>query len=245
MHHRLAFALAALLAASFGSCKSSTGSSGPNPTNSLVLLSTHALAVSEPSGLTIDDTGTILWTCGNKNVVKLGLDGTVLETLSYDGQDLESVEYDPSDQTLWVAEERRREVVHLDLQGNVLSTIAVDISGDENSGLEGFCLDVAGDKFALNEKKPALFLELRSQLAITPIDFAADVSGIAHDPRKGCFWILSDQDQTLYSWRKADGVLAEYRLGVDKPEGVAYDPQSNLLYIVSDSQNTLYVYQAP
>ena len=88
----------------------------PQGTPPLTLLETHPLAIREPSDLTIDETGTILWTVTNhpEKVYRLGLDGHVADSLSYVGDDLEGVVYDPRDRTLWLAEEGLREVVHID-----------------------------------------------------------------------------------------------------------------------------------
>jgi uncharacterized protein YjiK len=218
----------------------------PKP-STLRLIASHPLSFPEPSDLTINESGTVLWTVTNhpEKVRQLDLDGTLVRTLPYDGNDLEGVVYDPSDSTLWVAEENRREVVHLDLNGNVLSRTALGLTGERNSGLEGICLDDAGRMFLLNEKHPGLFLETNPDLSIASqltLTFADDYSGMSYDRQKSCYWIVSDQSQKLYLWSKPTGVAKEYPLSFPKPEGVAFDEAANLLYIVSDSTNTLYVY---
>jgi uncharacterized protein YjiK len=214
----------------------------------LELIATHPLTVSEPSDLTIDETGKTLWTVGDKppRVFQIGLDGATVKTLAFVGEDLEGVAYDRSDRTLWVAEENRREVIHLDLDGKVLSRYRLELTGEKNSGLEGLCLDTAGHLYALNEKRPGLFLELdagRSIAARRDVDFARDYSGMAYDRKRGAFWIVSDQSQTLYLWSRKAGVLERYPLSFTKAEGVAVDEAAKRVYIVSDSENTLYVYR--
>lgn len=217
---------------------------------SLQVIATHALSISEPSGLTIDETGTKLWTVTNNpdRVYQLDLDGNPVKTLDYVGQDLEAIAYDASDKTLWIAEESRREIVHLDLNGKVLSRHLLDLTGEKNSGLEGICLDDRGRMFALNEKRPGLFIELNSDRAIAAkreLDFAKDYSDISYNRKKACFWILSDQSQALYLWSKRGGAIAEYPLPFPKAEGIAVDEAAGRIYIVSDSENKLYVYQNP
>lgn len=214
----------------------------------LVLVSSHLLSVSEPSGLTIDESGTTLWTVGSnpQAIYMLDLVGHTLDTLSYRGDDLEGIAYDPSDSTLWVVEEVKREVVHLDLFGNVLSTHPLNLIGEENSGLEGICFDDTGNFFILNEKKPGIFIELNLDLSIETqqeLGFANDYSGLAFYPQQDMFWILSDQEKKLYLWSKQDGVSSEFALSFAKAEGIAFNEITNRVYIVSDSLNSLYIYE--
>jgi len=211
------------------------------------LIATHALTINEPSDLTIDETGQILWVVTNKpeRVYQLDLSGAVVKTLDYVGQDLEAIAYDRSDRTLWVAEENRREIVHLDLDGKVLSRHPLGLTGEKNSGLEGLCLDDKRRMFALNEKRPGLFLELKADRTLATqleLSFAKDYSALTYSPAHGCFWIVSDQSQSLYLWSPKKGVTERYDLPCTKAEGVAVDEAKNRLYIVSDSENKLYVY---
>ena len=214
----------------------------------LRFISSHPLDVPEPSDLTIDEAGTSLWTVadGSGKVYELTLDGHVVRALPFVGEDLEGIAYDRSDRTLWVAEENRREIVHLNLDGEVLSRHTLGLQGEKNSGLEGLCLDDKGHMFALNEKRPGLFLELDGNTSIAvrrEVTFARDYSGITYDRKKGCFWIVSDQSQSLYAWKPGAGVLKEYSLPFRKAEGVAVDDASKRVYIVSDSEKRLYVYR--
>lgn len=248
-----AFGRIAAIGVVAGSIALGTGHSGPPgrpPVPELDLIATHALSVSEPSDLAIDESGTTLWTVGNTppRVYQLDLNGRVVKTLNFIGEDLEGVAYDRSDHTLWVAEENRREVVHLDLNGDVLSRHRLDLTGEKNSGLEGICLDDQGHLFALNEKSPGLFLELDGGRSISTrraMDFAKDFSGMAYDRKKGCFWIVSDKSQGLYLWSRRAGVVRRYALPYAKAEGVAVDDAAGRVYIVSDSENKLYVYRLP
>ena len=103
----------------------------------LTQLATYRIKLREPSGLTINPEGTALWTvANNQRVFKLDLQGRILDRLAYKGKDLEGIVYDPSDSTFWVVEERRREVVHLDANGNVIFSQKLALGGEENKGLE-------------------------------------------------------------------------------------------------------------
>jgi len=240
------FVVAASLMAGCGGGASS--SVAPQPLPQLPLVESHLLTIPEPSDVTIDDSGTRLWMVGNhpEMVYQLDLKGNLVKTLSYVGQDLEGVAFDRRDSTLWVTEENLRRVVHLDLNGTVLSKRNLGFTGETNSGLEGICLNDSSRMFVLNEKHPGIFIGLDSTLTVALMDtitFAKDFSGMTYNPQKGCFWIVSDQSERLILWNPPNTVIAEYQLPFPKPEGVAFDPVSDLVYVVSDSTNTLYVYR--
>jgi len=216
----------------------------------LRLVASYPLGITEPSGLAINDSGTILWTVTNnpEKVHQLDLAGNVVRTLSYSGHDLEGIAYDSSDSTLWVAEEDRREIVHLDLTGAVLSRHRLSLTGQTNSGLEGICFDDQGRMFVLNEKLPGMFISLNADFSIAAADtlaFARDYSDISYNRRSNCFWIISDLSEGLYLYDKTNGVLGRYALPFSKGEGVAFDAAANLVYVVSDSEHRLYVYAGP
>ena len=233
-------------------CWLTLGCGGSKPvvpkTGGLVQIESHPLTIAEPSGLTINESGTVLWTVGNQlhKVYQLDLRGNPTKVLNYVGEDVEGVEYDPSDATLWVVEERRREVVHLDLNGDVLGRQALAITGDPNSGLEGICLDAQGRMFVVNQKDPKLFVSLNPDLSIAGTDtltFAENYSGLAFSRGENAFWMLSGLSRKLYLWSKASGVIREYALPFAKPEGVAFNEAGRLMYVVSDSENRLYVFR--
>jgi uncharacterized protein YjiK len=220
----------------------------PAPGKTLPLEASYPLSIVEPSGLAIDDTGASLWTVTNNpsHVYRLDAAGTVVDTLKYDGRDLEGIEYDSRDGSLWVVEEDRRQVIHLDLAGRVLSRHTLALPGEPNSGLEGIGLGPDGRLCVLNEKNPALFVELADDFSIAQqwaLGFAADVSGLCAGRDPDTYWIVSDQEQRLYLWSRDHGVLDEYSLPYPKAEGVAFDSVGNRIYIVSDSENRMFVYK--
>jgi len=214
----------------------------------LSLIASYDLSVSEPSDLALDGSGTSLWTVTDRpgRVHQLSLDGALIRTLKFVGEDLEAIAYDPSDHTLWVAEENLRTVIHLDLQGNVLSRHPLALTGKKNSGIEGLCLDAKGHMFALNEKDPGLFLELDSKRDIAvrrKLAFAGDYSAISYDPKHDGFWIVSDQSQKLFQCDRKAAVRREFGLPFPKPEGIAVNEAAKRAYMVSDSEHKLYVFR--
>jgi uncharacterized protein YjiK len=221
--------------------------SGPDGSR-LVLLSSHSLAIEEPSGLALDASRTSLWTVGNhpQRIHRLSLDGRRQSTLDYKGDDMEGIACDPTDGTLWIVEEAQREVVHLSTGGRVLSRHQLELSGEANSGLEGICLDAEGAVYVLNEKRPGLFISLNTDLSIKSqqlLGFAQDYSSLDCDRSRDAFWVLSDQSQALYLWSPQGGVLGGYALPYSKAEGSAVDAAAGRIYIVSESGHMLYVYR--
>lgn len=218
----------------------------PPQTSALVLIGTHALTITEPSGLTMHDS--TFWTVSNNPdfVYQLDATGRTVRRLNYQGGDLEGITYDASDRTLWVCEENRREVVHLDLNGDILARKRLSLTGPDNSGLEGICLDGGGRMFVVNEKDPGLFIALNPDHSIATeqtLSFARDYSDIACSRNADTFWIVSDQSRALYQWNKLTGIMHEYPLAFPKPEGLCVDEAANRVYVVSDSTHTLYEYQ--
>ena len=71
----------------------------PVAVGTLRLVTTYALDITEPSGLAINDSGTVLWTVTNNpdKVYQLDTAGKVVRTLHYVGEDLEGIAYDRSD----------------------------------------------------------------------------------------------------------------------------------------------------
>ena len=142
------------------------------------------------------------------------------DRLDFKGDDLEGIACDPADTSLWIVKEERREVVHLDVKGEVLARHKLDLEGKPNSGLEGICLDSSGIAEIVNEKDPGLFIALNADLSIASqreFDFAEDLSGL--DCGDGHFWVLSDQSRMLYRWSPAGGVTGAYPLPCDQAEG--------------------------
>lgn len=212
----------------------------------------YSLDIPEPSGLTLSVDGNYLWTVSDqtKLVYKISLDGKTIRHLSFEGDDLEGVVQSPLDSTLWVVEEQRREIVQLDTLGNELRRIKINVEKREsNSGLEGIAFDNRQSSFyVLNEKNPALFIQLNAQFAISEthtIDFAEDYAGLTYDAAEDVFWLISDQSAVILKIDSAGQVLLRMPLGITKMEGIAVDRRRNRIYTVNDAEGKLYWYELP
>ncbi len=219
----------------------------PNP-SSFAKLAEYQTDVPEPSGLTLDDKGKFLWTVSDNTnrVYKLDLQGNTRKILDYTGDDLEGIVFDYRDNTLWLAEERLRELVHIDTNGAELGRFRIEnLEGSGNSGIEGVCLNSDAVFAVLNEKDPALWAKLDSSFYafdVTPITSVDDLSGITFYGSNN-YLIVSDQSQKLILWSTNNEILSEYSLDYEKAEGVAYDSLTSKIYIVSDKTGKLYVYR--
>ncbi len=214
---------------------------------SLKLIDSYLLEIREPSGLALSMDGKSLWTVSdNSNLIyQISLTGQILKTLSYQGQDLEGIAVDAKNNTLWVAEERTRELVNIDSTGQELQRYRI-LDGNDNSGLEGICIDANHHLFTIKEKKPGLFISLKPDFTIEKkleLNFANDYAGLCADSLTNRFWILSAQDQTLFYWDfSSHKVLSQFKLSLRTPEGIAIDFKHGRFYIVSDSEERLYVF---
>ncbi|MFU8860820.1 MAG: SdiA-regulated domain-containing protein [Cyclonatronaceae bacterium] len=213
------------------------------------------LAISDPSGLSLHPDGESIWVVSDnpgRPVYRIDLRGNRIGTIPFDGEDLEGIAWDARDNTLWLVEERRREVIHMDTTGRILKRKELEIVQQvENDGLEGIAVNPAnGHIFVINEKNPRIFIELTPELdiiKITPVDFegkntVTDISGLFFDPDSSEIWILSDESQKIVITDAELNPLRSFDLLVDKAEGLTVDTHRRLIYVVSDSESILYVY---
>lgn len=215
---------------------------------SLELEKTIALEVPEPSGLTLAADGRSFWTVSDRtgSIYQLDREGRLLKILPppHPKADLEGISISNHTKHLYLAEERRREIIQIDTTGRVLARHALDLSGKKNSGLEGLAWHPTEKVFyVLNEKKPALVLQLNSDFQIVEkhlIRDVRDISGIAFDPKRNAFWIVSDENRAAFIWTPAEGVTRSFSLPYRKIEGIAI--QGDQLFLVSDDSGNLYEY---
>ncbi len=210
--------------------------------------------VPEPSGLSLNAAGNRLWVVSDRTakVYQITLDGRLLQTLSYVGEDLEGVSQSRTDLTLWVAEERKRQLVQLDTTGRELNRFKIKVENsdtNDNSGLEGVALHPLTNRpFVLNEKNPALFVTLHSNGTIEQtrvVTEVKDCSGLAIERGGRFFWLISDESRSVVKYDSLGSVAAVYPTGVDKGEGIAVSTADSLIYVVSDSEQKLYIFKMP
>ncbi len=208
--------------------------------------------VSEPSGLALDVSGQFLWTVSDSNnrVYKISLQGEVLDSLRFVGDDLEGVTVNPLTGTVFVVEERRRELVELDSLGNELRRAKIPVKQKKkNQGLEGVTCDPeTGLLYVVNQKKPKRLVQLSQELlarAHSKLTFAKDYSGLDFDRDTGLLWVLSDASHTVTTCDLSGKPERSFRHEVKNAEGIAVDKKRGLLYLVSDSESELYVFTLP
>lgn len=217
--------------------------------NQLELLASYKINVKEPSGLAINNDGTILYTVSDNinKVYKLSTTGNILQTFNYIGNDLEGVSV-ISDTKLLLAEERTKEIVEYNLStGKSIKHKINYENNDSNGGIEGVAFNsIDNTIFILNEKKPSLLIRLRADFSIiskNELNFAGDYSGIFHEDSSNNLWIVSDQNKTLNRCTLTGELIKSYPINVTKAEGVVVT--NNKIYVVSDSDAKLYIYKKP
>ncbi len=221
----------------------------------LNLISDHDLNIIDPSGLTLDIPGNFLWAVSDQSgglVYQITFEGDSIGSLKYAGNDMEGITMNPNDETLWVVEERLRQIVQLDSQGNVLQSVEVPVEiVTENNGLEGVAIDPITEHFYIvNEKIPTEFIELNNQFEVVrrvPIQFSSpfrleDLSGIFFVSENREFWIVSDESRKIVVTDFELNPLRSYELGKGKFDGIAVDSQIGRVYLANDDENKLYVY---
>jgi uncharacterized protein YjiK len=227
------------------SCSEKTG----DDTVGLIPIDVIKLGIPEPSDLCFGPGNQILYTVSDNTakVYKITIQGKILQTLPYVGNDLEGVCY-VNDQFLFIAEERYRKIVKLDLQGNKISEASIPVEiNDLNSGLEGISYNPVNKCFyILNEVNPGLLIvtdENFNVLKKQTLSFAGDYSGICVDVQNQELWILSDVSATVNKCTLEGQLIEKFKLPINNPEGIALDAENHLLYIVSDQEATLYKFQ--
>jgi len=217
--------------------------------DALVLKASYKINVLEPSGLAINDSGTVLYTVSDNTskVYTMTIAGEIIKTFNYEGDDLEGVSI-YSGSKLLLAEERTKEIVVFDMGTGGYSKHRIDYkNNDVNSGMEGVAFDHSNNTvFVLNEKNPGKLLRLRNDftvLAEYDLNFADDYSGIFYDADSNQLWILSDQNNTISKCSLSGKLIKSFTINAVQAEGIAI--AGDLIYIVSDAEAKLYIYQKP
>ncbi|WP_460050385.1 SdiA-regulated domain-containing protein [Spirochaeta dissipatitropha] len=224
----------------------------------LDLIAVYDLDIVDPSGLTLDRSGAFLWTVSDTRggaVYAISFSGEIISELIYEGHDLEGITQDPSDGSLWLAEERLREIVRVDRRGEELERHSIDISMAElNTGLEGIAFHPGRNiLFLANEMLPRVIMEVDTEgniLHTEEINFLPpfrmiDLSGLWYDPERDELWILSDESAKIVVVDSEYRPLRGYQLDRIKFEGIAVDYRRQRIYLVHDVENRLYVYHLP
>lgn len=209
------------------------------------LINSYKVNVKEPSDLATD--GEFLYTVSDKTnrIYKISIEGKIIQEYNFEGDDLEGITFDKRDDSFWICEERKKEIVHVDKTGKILSKHKVDIpSKNEKSGLEGICINTFNNNiWVVNEKKPSLLIELNTKLEIiqtTKLNFADDFSGLYFDSITKILWMVSDESKCLIGYNPENQSFKKYDIDVQKAEGVA--KIGDFFYVIDDENSILYKY---
>lgn len=231
---------------------------------SLQMLDEFDLDISDPSGLAPDHSGNYLWTISDDpggSIYKITLTGDIADELEVEGHDMEGIVQDFKDFTLWVAEEKLREIVQYDTSGNELRRIKVDVEQQKlNDGLEGITLNPHNNHFfVVNEQNPRKLIELdlsrtagNQQVQYISVNFRGgkeyrglDLSGLYFEPEDEILWMISDEAASIFQLDQKGRPLAAYYIGKDDLEGITVNKKEGLIYLVSDEHQKLFVYEYP
>jgi uncharacterized protein YjiK len=217
------------------------------PKKPLTYVGAYAISVPEPSGLDLTKDGRGFWTVSDETstIYRLDNEGNVVQTIKVDGFDFEAITL-IDDTTLVILQERTREMVFLDTSGTELKRIKLNLEGELNSGPEGIAYNPGNQHFyILNEKKPALFVELDKNLNMIrkdTIKYCQDLSGLYFDEVNQILWMLSDESQLVIKTDLNGKPLEKIDITIPQPEGITLSKDGKQLYIVSDNKETLYVF---
>jgi uncharacterized protein YjiK len=209
------------------------------------------LSITEPSGLAFGANYGSYWVVSDGQfgkIYQLTLNGVIVRELQYVAEDMEGISYDHNQNTLWVVEERSREVLKFDLNGNLLQREQLAIEDNSDSGLEGITFINNREVWVSNEKSPRILLkidenfDIENQLDLTK---AKDYSGLSYNPVDSTLFIISDESKLLIKWDMTKGAVTKYSLPIAKAEGVSVNPVDQTIHIVSDETAIIYVFNIP
>jgi uncharacterized protein YjiK len=234
----------------FNACGRSEQSSSDPTTpagQSLQLITTYSMSITEPSGLFYSPKTRQLYMISDSRAAIYVIDttGRVLQTLPIDAQDLEGVALTQNADTFYVAEETRSQITTFLPDGTKLSSLPITVRTNPKHGPEGLTIDGAGDLWVINEKLPTMLLHYAggTELSRTTLMYTTDISDLCYDSTTDAFWIVSDESQSVIKISRAGALLGQWNTPVTQGEGIAFI--GNRMYIVSDTDAKLYVFVKP
>jgi uncharacterized protein YjiK len=202
-------------------------------------ISDLSLYKNENEFLTVNDT--------LSKVYVISINGDMIKTLNYNGEDLEGVTYNPFDSAIFVVEEKKKEVVKLDINGNEFFRFPIEVNNIfKKHGPEGISFNPVNEHlYVVNEKYPSLLIEMTLSGEVvdsSELTFARDYSAVYYDPLDGSLWILSEESQILAKCDLSGKPVKQYITGITKGEGLVVDSGNSRIYITSEQTKSLYVF---
>ena len=237
--------MSAIVCASIGCLSSTNGQLSEAAAEKSGSVFTVKINIPEPSGLSFTASKDALLTVSDKTgrIYRIGFNGEVMDRLPFHGHDLEGIEVDKSNGEIWVVEERKQNILHLDINGELIEKIS-DVHADtkNNAGFEGIAKN--GDSlYLLIEKDPGLLIKYNiktKKLIRIKLNFAKDFSGIDYDISDNTLWIVSDESATLNHCTLDGKLISAQEIDIRQAEGVAVDRQNKVVWIVSDGGHSLH-----
>jgi uncharacterized protein YjiK len=235
-----------LFCAGFISCeKSGTGSNQNNDLKPKMIIQ---LSIPEPSGLTYNNTTGNLYTVTDGDFGKIyetTTSGKLVRTIYTSCKDMEGIAINSSNDTLFIVEEEKCNIVKYTLQGQLTGKILVPVTREGQNGLEGIAIHPTMKHiFIVNEKRPRILLELTPTgkvVTLTKISFADDLSGLCFVPGTDHLLLVSHESHSLFEIDLSGKMLRSWKIPVEQAEGVAID-QNGQVYIVCDKTSQLYIF---
>ena len=241
---------AGLLSLSLCSCSREEGTPTTPTTparQSLQLLATYSLSVTEPSGLAYSPLLQRLYMISDNRAEIFTIDtmGRVLGSIPVAGSDIEGVAVSPTGDTLYIVEETPSRVLTVLMTGAIVDSMTVQVRTDPKHALEGITIGYAGHRVVINEKTPTMLVEFsgKTELQRLTLSYATDLSDICYDAGGDCYWILSDESQKVMKISRSGAMIGEWSTTAQQGEGIALI--GNRVYIVSDVDAKLFVYAKP
>lgn len=207
--------------------------------------SAFPLMVPEPSGLAFSPSKNALFVISDKTgrIYKISFTGEVLEKLAWQGHDLEGIDVDKTNGDVWVVEEKKQIISHLNSNGDLIERITdVHLKTKGNPGFEGIAKN-ENKLYILIEKDPGTLIvyNLTSKKWDSyTLSFAKDYSGIDYDITDNTIWIVSDESKTLNHCNLDGTLIKSQKIDVTQAEGVAVDRSGKIAWVVSDNGQKLH-----
>lgn len=209
------------------------------------------------SAISLNEAGDgILIARDNGDVLEYDLNGNLQKTNTMpnpDGRskvDLEGITRSPDGSTIYLCEERFREVYSLnaDHKGfTLLSTGPQETGAEDNQGYEGIAAGAGGVLYVANQSKPfrVYTYNTGTKAWATAFDIseAKSLSDIFYDNEDGSLWITDAKTQKLsrFQLNGNQSIVEMYDISfVSKPEGFCKDPAHKLFLFVCDKTNKIF-----
>lgn len=204
------------------------------------------------SAICLNEAGNGLYIANDNGFVhEFGFDGTLKNTFSFpspnNARDWEGITRSPDGKTIYLSEERTREVYTLNADHAGVTLVSKgprESESSDNQGYEGIAAG-PGVLFVANQSGPKRVYKYTIATATWEKAFdatwATSLSDIYYDDEDGTLWI-TDADTKKLTQLKTDGTkLQEISISfVKKPEGFCKDVTHKLFWFVCDKESKIY-----